>query len=81
MVVFVFLLRVFWKKAMLLQLPRSPMILLLLQSNRPELQKVSMSEELGRGADLISSCKYSPVKVEEKEVMHSTAAKGAGKKK
>uniref|UniRef100_A0A915D813 C2H2-type domain-containing protein n=1 Tax=Ditylenchus dipsaci TaxID=166011 RepID=A0A915D813_9BILA len=40
----------------------------------------SMSEELGRGADLISSCKYSPVKVEEKEVMHSTAAKDAGKK-
>uniref|UniRef100_A0A915DVA2 Uncharacterized protein n=1 Tax=Ditylenchus dipsaci TaxID=166011 RepID=A0A915DVA2_9BILA len=47
---------------------------------QPELQKVSMSEELGRGADLISSCKYSPVKVEEKEVMHSTAAKGAGKR-
>uniref|UniRef100_A0A915ELZ5 Uncharacterized protein n=1 Tax=Ditylenchus dipsaci TaxID=166011 RepID=A0A915ELZ5_9BILA len=65
---------------MLLQLPRSPMILLLLQSNRPELQRVSMSEELGRGA--ISSCRSSPVKMEEKEVMPSepTVGKGAGKR-
>uniref|UniRef100_A0A915CQC1 Uncharacterized protein n=1 Tax=Ditylenchus dipsaci TaxID=166011 RepID=A0A915CQC1_9BILA len=41
----------------------------------------SMSEELGRGA--ISSCRSSPVKMEEKEVMpyEPTVGKGAGKKK